>query len=222
MPPADAATETMAASPSAAPPPCPPAAAPVACYHRCQPAADAPAPAAPKPAACAEEIAGLGWATGDGKPPGPPTLAVEIGAANPDTGAFEPYADGQWAPIVEGIQGGVHVWAAVRLPATGATAKQMIEIAGRGYIDCNVVATALGGTGKTYALPDPHAPGTVSNASKLVPGVPIAFASPNSAAYCGQWLRLVVEARRANSAAWGRASVWLRLWAADNLSAGKK
>lgn len=222
----DAASDA-APAPSKKPPACPVSSAPAACFHKCQPAANAATSAAPTVPQCPDSYTGLTWATPDGKPSQPASLSFAVGAADVDSGAFVPYQVGgaatPWAPIVEGVQGGVHVWAAIRvaLPASTPT-KVVLEVAGHvlmgdGKGGCQVVATELVGASKVMAVAEPGAAGWWTNASKLVPGVPVAFEQNVAAPYCGQWVRLVVEVREPKSGVWGRQTVDLRLWDLDNL-----
>ncbi len=224
---ADAAGQDAAPVPSKKPPACPVNSAPVACFHKCQPAGNAAAPTVASVPQCPNSYTGLTWATADGKPAQAASLAFSVGRADPDTGAFVPYQVGgaatPWAPIVEGVQGGVHVWAAVRvaLPA-GTPAKVVLEVAGHALMGdgaggCKVVATELVGASKVMAVAEPGPAGWWTNASKLVPGVPVAFEQNVATPYCGQWVRLVVEVREPKSGAWGRQTVDLRQWDLDNL-----
>lgn len=171
---------------------------------------------APKPAGCPPLEPVLSWSTPDGKPPQAPELQVELGTSHPETGAFVPYVDGQWAPIVHGVQGGIHVWAAVRttLPEQKAV-KATLTIAGQSFLACKQVATEL--TGTTLVRPDGAKPGTFTSASIAVPGEAIAFSSDQPGPYCGQWIVLEVEVRHPVTLQWGRASVLLRLYDAANL-----
>lgn len=216
-----------AAAPSKKPPVCPANSAPVSCFHKCQPAGNAAAPVTPSVPACGDAYTGLTWATADGKPSQPPSLTFSIGTSDPDTGAFVPYQIGgaatPWAAIVEGVQGGVHIWAAVRVPLPpGTPTKVVLEVAGHALMGdgaggCKVVATELVGTSKVMAVAEAGQPGWWTNASKLVAGVPVAFEQNVAAPYCGQWVRLVVEVREPKSGVWGRQTVDLRLWDLDNL-----
>jgi len=207
-----------ASKPSKKPLPCPNSAPPPACFHKCQPAPEVQFPVGPLPAKCAETTTGLIWDTPDGKAPGPPTLLFELGAGDVDTGAFVPYVEGQWAPIVEGVQGGIHVWAAarVKLPP-GTPPKITLEIAGHSNLDCKPVATELAGTSKAIATADPSKPGWWTNARANVPGVPVAFEKNVAGPYCGQWIELVAEVRVPGTQNWGRGSVIVRLFDLDNL-----
>lgn len=208
-----------AAVPSKKPPGCQTTTAPGGCFHKCQPAPEVALPATPLPKPCADAFSGLLWATGDGKPPGPPTLQVELGAGDVDSGAFVPYGDGQWAPIVQGIQGGVHVWAALRVALPNATGpKVVVEVAGHAKLNCKVVATQLAGATKAQAIADPTKPGTFTTAKALVPGLAVAFEDKTGGPYCGQWVEVVVEVREPVTQQWGRASAVVRLFALDNLS----
>ncbi len=207
-----------ASKPSKKPPACKPSSDAGFCYHKCQPASDTKGPVQPLPAKCAESTTGLIWDTPDGKAPTPPTLQFALGAGDVDSGAFVPYNEGQWAPIVEGVQGGIHVWAAarVKLPP-GTPPKVTLEIAGHSLLDCKPVATELAGTSKAIATADPNMPGWWTNARANVPGVPVAFEKNVAAPYCGQWIELVAEVRVPGSTTWGRGSVVLRLFDLDNL-----
>ena len=115
------------------------------------------------------------------------------------------------------------MWAAVRVPLpAGTPAKVVLEVAGHmlmgdGKGGCQVVATELVGASKVMAIAVADAPGWWTNASKLVPGVPVAFEQNIAAPYCGQWVRLVVEVREPKTGVWGRQTVDLRLWDLDNL-----
>ncbi len=204
--------------PSKKPAACKVSVEPVACYHKCQPAADAKAPSAAMPAKCAAATTGLIWNTPDGKAPTSPTLSFALGAGDVDSGAFTPYTEGQWAPIVEGVQGGIHVWAGVRVKLPpGSAPKVTLEVAGHALLDCKPVATELAGTSKAIATADPTLPGWWTNARANVPGVPVAFEKNVAAPYCGQWIELVAEVRVPGTTNWGRSSVVLRLFDLDNL-----
>lgn len=168
----------------------------------------------PKPTGCPPLQPLLPWPTPDGQPSTPPTLAVEIGTSDAQTGAFVAYQDGQWAPIVHGVQGGIHVWAAVRTQLPGQKAgKTTLTIAGASLLDCKPVAAELTGT----TLVHPDATGLWTSASVAVPGTPIAFVDTSAAPYCGRWVTLQIEVRMPDTLQWGRASVLLRLYDAANL-----
>ncbi len=171
---------------------------------------------APKPEGCPPLEAVLMWPTPDGKPNKPPELQVELGTSDADTGAFVPYVDGQWAPIVHGVQGGIHVWAAVRTTLPGQKpVKTALAIAGKSFLACQPVAMEL--TGSTLVRPDGTKPGTFTSASIAVPGEAIAFTGVLPGPYCGQWIVLEIEIRHPVTQQWGRASVLLRLYDAANL-----
>lgn len=160
----------------------------------------------------------LVWSTTTGKPPTAATLPVEIGRGDPVVGTFVPYVNGQWLPIVEGIQGGIHLWAAVRLPLTGAAPKFALDIGGQVRGDgCAIIGTQLASATKAIAQADPNHKGQWTTAKALVPGIPVAFAKNTAATYCGQWVTLYVEVREPKSQAWGHAAVQVRLFELDNL-----
>ena len=194
-------------------PPCPdePGAAPKACFVACEPTAKSHVAAAgppPDPKACTFDP-GLLWPAG--APPPPTSLAVEIGAVHPKTGAFVPYQDGQWAPIVHGVQGGIHVWAALRTTLPGFSgAKATLEVGANSYLDCKNVATEL--ARKPIAFADPSQPGTWTTASLLLPPTPVAFDENVPGPYCGKWIVLHAEVRLPGTQKWGQASRVLRLY----------
>jgi hypothetical protein len=168
----------------------------------------------PKPTGCPPLGPVLPWPTPDGAPPSPPTLDVELGTSEEQTGAFVPYVEGQWAPIVHGVQGGIHVWAAVRTTLPGQKpGKTTLTIAGKSLLECKPVAAELTGTALVHA----DLSGKWTSASVAVPGTPIAFVDTSPVPYCGQWITLEVEVRHPETLQWGRASVLLRLYDAANL-----
>ena len=166
-------------------------------------------------------------------PPDPPTvlfgadpippakLVVELGVGDDTTGAFKPYADGDWVPITHGPQGGVHVWAAFRVALAGAKDPK-VKIQTRAT---SLVACALAGTGNTaivYATPDAALPGSYTNASAAMPGIQVVFPiwGNESSAYCGQWLELRMQIRDTVSGAWGEVRRTVRLYDTEMMLGG--
>ncbi|MSP92370.1 MAG: hypothetical protein EXR79_11295 [Myxococcales bacterium] len=193
-------------------PPCPDVAgaAPKACFTACEPTAQSKVTGAgpvPDPKQCTFDP-GLLWPKG---PTPPPTLTVELGAVHPKTGAFVPYQDGQWAPIVHGVQGGIHVWTALRTTLPGFQgAKATLEVGANSYLDCKNVATEL--ARKPIAFADPSQPGTWTTASLLLPPTPVAFDENVPGPYCGKWIVLRAEVRLPGTQQWGHAVKVLRLY----------
>ena len=142
-----------------------------------------------------------------------PTLSPELGYGDAATGAFVPYADGDWAPITHGPQGGIHVWAAFRAAIAGAT-EPKIKVMTRAT---STIGCALAGVNLTTAVlatPDAAVLGTYTNASAVAPGLQVAFPvwGGQSAAYCGQWLELHMQIRDPVSGAWGEVKRTVRLY----------
>ncbi len=166
-------------------------------------------------------------------PPDPPTaffgtepippakLVVELGVGDDTTGAFKPYADGDWVPITHGPQGGVHVWAAFRVALAGAKdPKVKMQTRATSFVAC-----ALAGTGNTaivYATPDAALPGSYTNASAAMPGIQVVFPiwGNESSAYCGQWLELRMQVRDSVSGAWGEVRRTVRLYDTEMMLGG--
>lgn len=179
--------------------------------------ADLPAPDA---ATCSLPPGPIGaWTGPDGAAMGPPTLAVEVGVSDAKTGAFVPYIDGQWLPIVHGNQGGIHVWAAVRVALPDLTeVKAVVEVHGQLRMDCAVCSEPFPTSPKLKVHADELAPGTFTSASGGAPGLTVIFQpgptgkQADSGHYCGRWLLLVFEARLPGQAAWGRAVRAVRLY----------
>lgn len=216
--PADAAGDV---SPAAlGPPSCPAGAPPKLCFTGCEPGPQtAVTPLAkPDPKACPPATPQLVW-DGDGTAP-PPTMPVELGVSDPVTGVFVPYKDGQWAPIVHGVQGGIHVWAGLRAALPKSTpkppAKILVEMAGRSLLGCQPVAAELSTKMFLFAEsgppPGPASAGWWSGASTLAAGVPVAFSENEPLPYCGKWIELRVEVRLPGTTVWGVGSTWLRLY----------
>jgi len=197
---------------------------PQLCFAFAPPGPDALVADIPEPdaAACSDIVApALPWeviAGPDVAPPqgggtgvGPPTLDIEIGVADAQTGAFVPYVDGQWVPIIHGAQGGVHVWGAFRVALDGITGQKIqLDCQGRTYIDCENTGTSF--ESKTFAHPDDTKPGTWTNAQQTKPGLTVAFGSKEATPYCGLWIVLRVEVRHQQSNRWGMAEKVLRLY----------
>lgn len=193
-----------------------PDAPPQSCFEFAPPGPHRQVTPAAKPIDCPPLPVLLPWTTPDGLPPGPPTLTLELGTST-ENGAFLPYDAGQWAPIVHGVQGGIHVWAAFRTsaPPGSKTAKITMDVAGRSFLACQPVATELTASALVHA--DAAKPGTLTSASIAVAGTPVAFDQNVAAPYCGQWIVMELEVRDRTSQAWGRASVLLRLYDLKNL-----
>jgi len=172
----------------------------------------------PKNCACAPEppVALFG-----ADPIPPAKLVVELGAGDEKTGAFKPYADGDWVPITHGPQGGVHVWAAFRVALAGtADAKAKIQTHATSRIGCSLAGT--GNMTVAYATPDATLPGTYTNASLAMPGIQVVFPvwGSESSAYCGQWLDLRMQIRDAASGQWGEVQRTVRLYDTDMMLGG--
>jgi len=145
---------------------------------------------------------------------GKATLKVEIGAADPKTGAFVPYKDGEFVPIRPGAQPGFHVWAAFRVHLPGTTAsKGQLEAQARGLVDCKIIG--LGALPNYYAAKDAQVAGAYSYQSKLTPGMTVIFQQTEtwmSPQWCGKWLDLRVQVRDVANQKWGKAQVLVRIW----------
>lgn len=150
----------------------------------------------------------------------PATLVVELGAGDDSTGTFKPYADGDWVPIAHGPQGGIHVWAAFRVPLASKEAKVKIQTRANSTIGCSLAGT--GNTAVAYAAPDAAVPGTYTNASLAMPGIQVVFPSwgSESSAYCGQWLELRMQIRDVASGAWGEVRRTVRLYDSQPMLGG--
>jgi hypothetical protein len=191
-------------------PPCVESGEPKACWTACEPAQATPVQDVnqkPDPAKCSFESS-FQWLGGTAPKP---TLQVELGTVNPDTGGFSPYHDGQWAPIVHGVQGGVHVWATFRTDLPGFTgAKTALEVGGQAYLECQSVATEL--SCKPVAFADPAMPGKYTTAAPQFPPTPVAFDQTIAGPYCGRWIVLYGEVRLPGTDKWGFATQVLRLY----------
>jgi len=148
-----------------------------------------------------------------GQPMPAPSLVVELGTSNPQTGAFVPYEQGQWLRIVHGKQGGIHVDAAIRVVLPGEDrAKVKMQIFATGHFECK--ESAVGNSPIIWVRPDAELDEGYTNASPVKPGVEVRFPVTGFYwyQYCGIWLDLRAAVRHPDSGAWGHTSRMVRLF----------
>ena len=142
-----------------------------------------------------------------------PSLKVELGTHDPTTGAFVPYVDDQWLPMVHGPQGGFHVFLATRVTLPGVS-EAFVKLQGEslGYAGCK--PAAIGKQPVMYANPDTTVANAYTTATKTSAGTLVIFPVPSglSHLYCGIWLELVVRVRQFGSDAWGESNLTVRLY----------
>jgi len=188
----------------------------VACFPHTDPAAPDVAP----PAASACDIAApfVPWtpvAIGGEPTPadlGPQTLPVEIGVWCNATQRFVPYEDGQWVAIDHGNNAiGSMVYAGYRVPWSGPLdekERKLFKSFGTLWNACVNVGGDL--AAQSWARPDPHKDGWVTNAQALNAGLLVGLSSYEL--YIGEWVILTVDVRDPQSNTWGRAQRVLRLY----------
>ncbi len=185
---------------------------PTVCFRGAPPSVDAKVATLPMPdPACCAPVKPL-FFKGDAAPP-EPTLQVELGVSNPLTGGFIPYEQGRWVPIITGVQGGIHVDAAVRVVLADETApKVKLQIQARGYFGCK--EAAVGNAPVIWVRPDADLDQGYTNASPFKAGVEVRF--PVTAAlwyqYCGIWLELRMAVLHPASGKWGETATMVRLY----------
>ena len=179
-----------------------------ACFHGAPPSPDAYVADIPEPSS-----AQCQWTAPKffpDKAPAP-SLKVEVGTHDPATGAFVPYSDGQWLPMVHGPQGGFHVFAAIRVQLPGQSAAVVkMQSEAIGWIDCKEVA--LGQQPVIFVKPDKgggYTTATLSHAGTLVI---FPVQSKDSWQYCGKWIELMVRVKDVVSGAWGQTHLTVRLF----------
>ncbi len=148
-----------------------------------------------------------------GQPVPPATLTVELGTSNSKTGAFVPYAAGQWLRIAHGKQGGIHVDAAFRVALAGEEApKVKMQVFARGHFECK--ESAIGNSPIVWVRQDAELDFGYTNASPIKPGVQVRFPVTGGYwyRYCGIWLDLRLAVRHPGSGAWGHTSTMVRLY----------
>ena len=114
----------------------------------------------------------------------PPTLQVEIGQLDEVTHAFTPYAEGGFAPVVHGAQGGIHVWAALRVHDPDlTTCSRRVSAQIRGYRQCFYVGNAAERTPPLVQV----APGVYETPPGFqAPAVVFKYLATDSGELCGQ------------------------------------
>ncbi len=144
-----------------------------------------------------------------------PTLKVELGTHNPVTGAFVPYVDNQWLPMVHGPQGGFHVYVATRVTIPwGAGFDPVVKLQAeiQGYAGCKLAAA--GKQPVLYAHAEKLKTGVYTTASTTSAGTLVVFpvSSGLSHLYCGIWLELVLRVRVFGTNKWGQATLTVRTY----------
>jgi hypothetical protein len=173
---------------------------PTVCFRGAPPSVDAEVATLPRPdPACCAPVKPL-FFKGDALTP-EPTLQVI------------PYEEGRWVPIITGVQGGIHVDAAVRVVLAGETApKVKLQIQARGYFGCK--EAAVGNAPVIWVRPDADLDQGYTNASPFKAGVEVRF--PVTAAlwyqYCGIWLELRMAVLHPASGKWGQTATMVRLY----------
>ena len=141
-----------------------------------------------------------------------PTLKVELGHLV--DGAFTPYKEQQFVPLVYGVQGGMHVWLAFRITIpTLKTDTASVALHSFGLDACKQVAT--GPVTSFYPKAVAGEPGVYVYHSKLNPGLEVRIdgAKPNDVGkFCGKWLDLRLQVLRIGTKEWGQGNVLLRTW----------
>lgn len=179
---------------------------PGTCFQGAPPAADAFVAPLPTQPSCPDVPPDL---FDDAAIP-PPTLQVEIGQLDELTHTFSPYQEGGFAPIVHGAQGGIHVWAALRVhdaDLTSCAVRVAAQI--RGYRQCFYVGNAAERTPPLVQT----APGVYETPSGFqAPAVVFKYVATDSGELCGQVAELRAQVRIPDSNRWGEGRVRLRLY----------
>ena len=140
------------------------------------------------------------------------SLTIEIGAVDP-TGTFIPYNDDDLVPIVHGMQGGFHVFAAIRVNMAGAKVPMLkLQIDARLYDGCAVIGYAMAPIAYAKAVSYAKEPGIYLIGSAAMAGMMIVFdggeggiKSSYSKAYADRKFDLRVAVREVYSKQWGAA-----------------
>lgn len=180
--------------------------APGTCFHGAPPAADAYVAPLPAQPSCPDVPPDFF----DDAPVPPPTLKVEIGQLDAATRAFVPYGEGGFAPIVHGVQGGIHVWAALRVTIPDLSACSLrVSAQIRGYRQCFYAGNAAERTPPLVV----QAPGVyVTPPDFQAPAVVFKYIATDSGELCGDVEELRAQVRLPGSDRWGEGRVRVRLY----------
>ncbi len=152
------------------------------------------------------------WYSGQQAPK--PTLALELGTYNMETGKFDPLIDGQWAPMHTGMRGGAGVWVVyrVQLPASSPDEVKLF-VDGDGLIGCEPVAVTVTSMMKFVRVPGPG--NYWVNATPAFPGgacVLLGLGSSKAKDVCGQFLTVHAAVGLKDKTAWGQVDRTVRLY----------
>ncbi|MBI5609470.1 MAG: hypothetical protein HY902_11380 [Deltaproteobacteria bacterium] len=196
---ADAAGETVDAAIDAGP---------QVCFHVAPPGADAWVADVPAPAAVCAEVAPPEWF--DGQPLPPPTLDLKVGWRDA-AGAWHPYNNGDWVPLLTANQGGFHVELVPVATVPGQTAAALgLQLQSFTLFGCEQIGNAATAMSTFVQTTGPEGEYTLDPAKQVftIFGTGIG----NIDKYCGIWIHVYWRVRVKGSNQWGEAVRLLRTY----------
>ncbi len=143
-----------------------------------------------------------------GQTPGP-TLDLQLGRTDPVSGVFTPWQDGDWAPIIHGVQGGIHIPLSfvVVLPSLELV-KMKLLVQAQASVQCQAVALGPPSTIAVQAI----APDFGYRPAEDVRVIFTNQVWTDSPKFCGQTILLQAQLQEPASGQWGQAQRWIHLY----------
>jgi hypothetical protein len=138
-----------------------------------------------------------------------PTLQIAMGFTPLATGLFQPYLEHGWAPVVIGVQGGIHVPLAFSVVLPGIEeAKVKLKLHAAVTMDCGEVAI-----GPPSIVAVQAAAPEFAYKSNFDLQIRFTGKHPFDAPfYCGKWVRVGLQVQDATSGAWGQVTRTVQLY----------
>lgn len=137
-----------------------------------------------------------------------PTLDVRSGFTPHATGQFQAYVDHGWAPLVTGLQGGLHVPFAFEVVLPGVDeAKVKLRLHATVLTECGEVSVGPPNIVAVQATAMYTYRATVDIESRFT-----GKSSADAPLFCGRWVRVALQIQEPTSGAWGQVSHVVQLY----------